>query len=132
LSFAENETYQAKDMNESAPSTIQVQPQSLSKTTPPSSAANLTKEQSTAAQQQPSATLTSTSEDLKNPNIKTAKQGDFDPVPDEHVNSIAKRIKIAYKILVNHNRAYDYKIHTTKQLQSILDQLNQAHASRGK
>ncbi len=48
----------------------------------------------------------------------------FDSVPHEHVESIARRLKIIEKLIVEYGRAYDYRTHTTQELQAILNDLS--------
>jgi len=53
----------------------------------------------------------------------TKKENVFDSVPDEHINSIANRLRIIEQLLREHKRAYDYRSHTTKELFEILKAL---------
>lgn len=55
----------------------------------------------------------------------------YDPVPSDQVDSIAKRLKIAQIILTKHARAYDYRTHTTNELQEVLDQLDSQSGDQG-
>lgn len=48
----------------------------------------------------------------------------FDPVPPAYANSIAGRLKIIEKLIVDYGRAYDYRTTTTQQLQAILEELS--------
>jgi hypothetical protein len=50
----------------------------------------------------------------------------FESVPHEHVESIAGRLKIVEKLITEYGRAYDYRMHTTQELQAILNQLSHA------
>jgi hypothetical protein len=52
----------------------------------------------------------------------------FDYVPEEHVDSVARRLAIVEKIIREHGRAYDYRAHTTHELLSILARLEQNHS----
>lgn len=49
----------------------------------------------------------------------------FEQVPAEHVESIAGRIKLVEQILRDYGRAYDYRVMTTRQLQAVLDRLDE-------
>lgn len=49
----------------------------------------------------------------------------FDYVPEDHMESIAARLKIVEQLIVVHGRAYDYRVHTTAQLMAILRTLDE-------
>jgi hypothetical protein len=48
-----------------------------------------------------------------------AEKAKFEPVPPDQVDSIARRLKLVENLLRKHGRAYDYRIHTLKELESI-------------
>lgn len=50
-------------------------------------------------------------------------RGTFERVPDGSKDSIAKRLKIIETLILEYGRAYDYRIHTTQELNAILDDL---------
>lgn len=54
----------------------------------------------------------------------------FDPVPSDHIESIAGRLLIVEEILRKYGRAYDYRSHTTNELQRILTKLDRAAADQ--
>ncbi|MGZ3689387.1 MAG: hypothetical protein ACXWP5_02850 [Bdellovibrionota bacterium] len=53
----------------------------------------------------------------------------FDPVPTAQVAPIASRLKIVDAILRKYGRAYDYRTHTFRELQEILEHLDMAAAA---
>lgn len=53
----------------------------------------------------------------------TVPKGDFDPVPSEHAASIAGRLKLVEVLITRYGRAYDYRIHTQRELEAILNEL---------
>jgi hypothetical protein len=63
-------------------------------------------------------------------NRSTATQEKFDPVPAEQVGLIVKRLRIVERLLREHGRAYDYRSHTLRELEEILNRL-QASAPHG-
>jgi hypothetical protein len=52
----------------------------------------------------------------------------FDAVPSQHVESIALRLQLVEQILRKHGRAYDYRVHSTRELRGILKALDQSAA----
>ncbi len=53
-----------------------------------------------------------------------SSKGAFDPVASDQVESIARRIRLVEAILRKHARAYDYRIHSARELQAILSSLD--------
>jgi hypothetical protein len=47
----------------------------------------------------------------------------YDPVPSDQKDSIVRRLKLIEKIIREHGRAYDYRIHTNTELEAILAKL---------
>ncbi len=47
----------------------------------------------------------------------------FDPVPADQVDPIVKRLKLVDRLIREHGRAYDYRIHTVRELEQILSAL---------
>lgn len=47
----------------------------------------------------------------------------FESVPHEQVEPIAKRLQVVEALLRRHGRAYDYRMHTLKELENILASL---------
>jgi hypothetical protein len=52
-----------------------------------------------------------------------ADRGAYDPVPSNQRASIAKRLKIVERLILEHGRAYDYRIHTLAELELLLRKL---------
>jgi len=50
----------------------------------------------------------------------------FDPVPPAQAESIAQRLKLVEILIRKYGRAYDYRMHTLRDLESILMQLDAA------
>jgi len=44
----------------------------------------------------------------------------FDPVPNDLMDPIVKRIQLVTELVILHGRAYDYRIHTVAELEAIL------------
>lgn len=51
-------------------------------------------------------------------------QKNFDEVPSDQAEAIVERLSLVEEILIKHNRAYDYRSHTQKELKTILSELN--------
>jgi uncharacterized protein YkwD len=51
------------------------------------------------------------------------EKGKFDHVPSDQVDSIARRLKLVEVLLRKYGRAYDYRIHTLSELETILANL---------
>lgn len=47
----------------------------------------------------------------------------FEPIPDRHVESIAGRLQLVERLIREFGRAYDYRTHTTRELERILVEL---------
>ncbi|MGK5082647.1 hypothetical protein WDW37_05020 [Bdellovibrionota bacterium FG-1] len=60
---------------------------------------------------------------LESDNLNHATQP-YDPVPVGQVEPLAQRLKLVETLIQRHGRAYDYRIHTIKELQEILSQLD--------
>jgi hypothetical protein len=60
--------------------------------------------------------------------VKTATYT-YDPVPSEQANAIAKRLQIVEILLRKYGRAYDYRIHTYKDLKKVLAELDRNSAA---
>ena len=50
----------------------------------------------------------------------STKVAGFDPVPQQQQQSVAGRLKIVEKLILDYGRAYDYRTYTTQQLEAIL------------
>lgn len=48
----------------------------------------------------------------------------YDKVPSDQTDSIAKRLTYVEYLIRKHNRAYDYRSHTLKELQAIVTELD--------
>ncbi len=57
--------------------------------------------------------------------ILEAEKEHFDAVPKSHTDSISNRLKIIDQLIRKHQRAYDYRTHTTQELKNILSKLDQ-------
>lgn len=57
------------------------------------------------------------------PNAAELKRGHFELVPAEHRDSIAGRLRLVEALILDYGRAYDYRLHTTRELEEILDLL---------
>ena len=55
--------------------------------------------------------------------VNEKKEG-FELVPANQAEPIIHRLKIVEELIRKHGRAYDYRMHTIKELQSILSQLD--------
>jgi hypothetical protein len=49
----------------------------------------------------------------------------YDDVPIEQTDAFLKRLRLVSQILQQYGRAYDYRIHTVRELEAILARLNQ-------
>lgn len=49
----------------------------------------------------------------------------FDPVPSQHRDSIAARLRIVETLIREHGRAYDYRTLTTQELQALKAELSE-------
>lgn len=65
--------------------------------------------------------ITNTSK--KSQNRTTAAKESFDPVPNDQVGLIVKRLRLVERLLRDHGRAYDYRVHTLRELEEILNHL---------
>ena len=50
----------------------------------------------------------------------------FDPVPEAHAESVARRLTIVGELIRRHGRAYDYRGLTTQELEELRDELDRA------
>lgn len=50
----------------------------------------------------------------------TAKPALFEPVPAEQIEAISKRLKLVDLILRKYGHAYDYRMHTLRELETVL------------
>lgn len=48
----------------------------------------------------------------------------FESVPPEQIEGISQRLKLIDQLLRKYGRAYDYRIHTIKELENILSELD--------
>jgi hypothetical protein len=53
----------------------------------------------------------------------------YDPVPSDQTGPITKRLKVIETLILKHGRAYDYRSHTAKELESILKKLDTAQGA---
>lgn len=52
----------------------------------------------------------------------------YESVPNSQRDSISKRLKIIDRLVTDYGRAYDYRNHTTQELEAILERLDSAQA----
>ncbi len=57
------------------------------------------------------------------PESAQAERGAYDPVPSNQRAAIARRLRLAEKLILEYGRAYDYRIHTVAELEHILEKL---------
>ncbi len=48
----------------------------------------------------------------------------YDPVASDQADSVAGRLKLVERLIRDYGRAYDYRVHTTQELERILNQLD--------
>ena len=60
---------------------------------------------------------------------KPALMATFDTVPADQAESISRRLALVEVLIRKYGRAYDYRSHTLHELQSILEQLDNAVAT---
>ena len=53
------------------------------------------------------------------------ERGAYEPVPSEKRDYLARRLQVIERLIREHGRAYDYRIHTTAELEKILHKLEQ-------
>lgn len=58
-------------------------------------------------------------------------KGTFDAVPAEHAAGVAKRLVLVDRLIREFGRAYDYRIHTVADLETILKDLEIASQTTG-
>ncbi|MBC7690809.1 MAG: hypothetical protein H7222_03505 [Methylotenera sp.] len=63
---------------------------------------------------------------------KSARSSDaaFDQVPPQQTESILRRLKLVEMILKSSGRAYDYRMHTTRELEGVLNHLQSSTGSK--
>lgn len=54
----------------------------------------------------------------------------FDPVPSDQSPALVKRLRLVELLISRHGRAYDYRVHTVRELESMLAQLDSPGASK--
>jgi hypothetical protein len=54
----------------------------------------------------------------------TEERGAYDPVPSDQVDALTKRLQLTETLIRRHSRAYDYRVHTVRELEAILVQLD--------
>ena len=54
----------------------------------------------------------------------------FDPVPENQREPIARRLKLVNALIEKYGRAYDYRVHTARELQDILNQLDASNSRK--
>jgi hypothetical protein len=59
--------------------------------------------------------------------VTPVSRGNFDPVASDQIDSVAQRLKLVEQILVRHARAYDYRVHSARELRAILSRLDGKH-----
>lgn len=47
----------------------------------------------------------------------------YDPVPSDQIDGMATRLHLVEALIRRHGRAYDYRVHTVRELQAILAKL---------
>jgi hypothetical protein len=47
----------------------------------------------------------------------------YDPVPSDQVNALSQRLKLVDTLIRRHGRAYDYRMHTVRDLEAVLARL---------
>jgi hypothetical protein len=57
-----------------------------------------------------------------------AESAAYDPVPSDQIASFMKRLQLVAVLLQRHGRAYDYRIHTVRQLETVLASMEAAQA----
>lgn len=57
------------------------------------------------------------------PKAPVQKNSSYDPVPSDQVNPVVRRLRLVEEIVRKHQRAYDYRMLTTRDLESILASL---------
>ena len=60
------------------------------------------------------------------PPLNAAERGAFDPVPSDQADSLVRRLHLVEALITRHARAYDYRIHTVKELEGVLAELDRA------
>lgn len=58
-------------------------------------------------------------------NQRGGERGAYEPVPSDKRDSLARRLQIVERLIREHGRAYDYRIHTSSELETILRRLEQ-------
>jgi hypothetical protein len=48
----------------------------------------------------------------------------YDPVPSDQVDGMGRRLKLVEELIRRHGRAYDYRVHTVRELESVLAKLD--------
>lgn len=61
---------------------------------------------------------------------KTSEIG-YDLVPTNQTDPLIQRLKLVEQLILKYNRAYDYRVHTIKDLESILAKLDQKNEQSG-
>lgn len=61
--------------------------------------------------------------------IQSGLRGAFDAVPSDQADSLVRRLKIVEALITRHGRAYDYRIHTVRELEAILASLDRPVSS---
>lgn len=56
----------------------------------------------------------------------------YDPVPSDQKGALSIRLKLVEAIIQKHGRAYDYRIHTVRELEALLQRLDSAEKSSSK
>ncbi len=57
--------------------------------------------------------------------LRGGERGAYEPVPSDKRDSLARRLQIVERLIREHGRAYDYRIHTLSELETILRRLEQ-------
>ena len=52
----------------------------------------------------------------------------YDPVPSDQAQAVARRLGIVARLILAHGRAYDYRTHTLRDLESILSSLEKVES----
>ena len=64
------------------------------------------------------------------PTVIASGHDGFDPVPSSQRGAIAKRLKLVERLILEHGRAYDYRLLTNAELETILRTLEKSESSK--